>query len=64
MKNKDVSEDPVIRRFLLLLKPIRKEIKSVYLFGSRSRDDWRPDSDYDILIVLERKERTCSKGRN
>ncbi len=57
MKNRDLSNEPVIKRFLLLLEPIRKEIKSVYLFGSRSRDDWRPDSDYDILIVVEKKER-------
>ncbi|MBC7319529.1 nucleotidyltransferase domain-containing protein [bacterium] len=27
-----------------------------FLFGSRARDDWRPDSDYDILIVLENRE--------
>ncbi len=58
MKNKGLlNDDPVIRRFLSHLKPLSKEIKSVYLFGSRSRDDWRPDSDYDILIVLERKDR-------
>lgn len=58
MENKSLLyDDPVIRRFLSLLSPIMKEIKSIYLFGSRSRDDWRPDSDYDILIVLERKER-------
>lgn len=29
----------------------------MYLFGSRCRDNWRPDSDYDILIVLEKKDR-------
>lgn len=29
----------------------------MYLFGSRCRDDWRPDSDYDILIVLRKKNR-------
>lgn len=27
------------------------------LFGSRARGDEKPDSDYDILVVLEKKER-------
>lgn len=25
----------------------------MYLFGSRARGDARPDSDYDVLVVLE-----------
>ena len=25
---------------------------TVCLFGSRVRDDWRPDSDYDILVIV------------
>lgn len=29
------------------------EIEKIYLFGSRSRSDYKPDSDYDILIVLK-----------
>lgn len=58
MKNKRLlSGNHVIRRFLSLLSPLRKEIKYIYLFGSRCRDDWRPDSDYDILIVVEKKDR-------
>ncbi len=32
-------------------------IATIYLFGSRCRQDWGPDSDYDVLIVLERKNR-------
>lgn len=47
----------IIERFLSLISPIEGEIKELYLFGSRSREDWRPDSDYDILIVLEKKDR-------
>lgn len=27
------------------------------MFGSRCLEDWRPDSDYDILIVVDRKGR-------
>ncbi|MCX7795286.1 MAG: nucleotidyltransferase domain-containing protein [bacterium] len=48
--------DKIIEEFLQKITPIRGRILEMYLFGSRARDDWRPDSDYDILIVLENKE--------
>ncbi len=32
------------------------EIQEVYLFGSRARGDWRPDSDYDLLMVVNKKD--------
>ncbi len=48
--------DSVVERFLAALPP-GKWIKEVYLFGSRCRADWRPDSDYEIMIVVDRKER-------
>ncbi len=47
----------IIDKFLSLISPVGEEVKEMYLFGSRCRDDWRPDSDYDILIVLEKKDR-------
>lgn len=50
--------DKIIIGFLDLISPFKKDIKEMYLFGSRCRDDWRPDSDYDILILLEKKDRT------
>ena len=29
----------------------------MYLFGSRARGDWRPDSDFDILVIVpERRQ--------
>ncbi len=36
-----------------IVKPIAEEygMKKVFLFGSRARGDYRPDSDYDFLIV-------------
>jgi len=49
--------DTIVERFMAMLSPLKKGIREVYLFGSRCRDDWRPDSDYDILIVVERKDR-------
>ncbi|MBI5379946.1 MAG: nucleotidyltransferase domain-containing protein [Nitrospirae bacterium] len=56
---RDFTRDPVVRRFLTLIAPLplMKNIKEIYLFGSRCRDDWSPDSDYDILLVVSRKER-------
>ena len=49
--------DPIIERFLKSISPLKKHIEEIYLFGSRCRDDWRPDSDYDLLIVVESKKR-------
>lgn len=49
--------DEVITGFLNSISPLMDSIKGIYLFGSRCRDDWRPDSDYDILIVFDKKER-------
>ena len=47
--------DKIVEHFLELIQPCIADIEEIYLFGSRCRDDWRPDSDYDILIVLEKK---------
>ncbi len=50
-------DNEIINKFLELISPVKGSIKDIYLFGSRCREDWRPDSDYDILIVLEKKDR-------
>lgn len=55
--NKKLYIDPIIERFLNMLSPLMRNIEEIYLFGSRCRDDWRPDSDYDILIVVNRKDK-------
>ena len=53
-----VRNDKIIEEFMRLISPFMKQdITAIYLFGSRCRGDWRPDSDYDILIVLEKKDR-------
>jgi len=38
----------LVRRLVDALHPER-----IYLFGSRARGDHRPDSDYDVLVLLE-----------
>jgi len=48
-------QDPVLKMFLEGAKKFR-EVVSIYLFGSRARETFRPDSDYDLLIVTEDKK--------
>jgi predicted nucleotidyltransferase len=45
----DATLDEMIQRLVDGFAPRR-----IYLFGSRARGDQRPDSDYDLLVVLER----------
>lgn len=47
--------DEIVNKFLDIIAPTLKQIRDIYLFGSRCRDDWHPDSDYDILIVVKKK---------
>ena len=46
--------DPVVPR---LKKELEKlygpRLKQVLLYGSRARGDHNPDSDYDVLVILE-----------
>ena len=52
-----VSSHPALRKFLEAIRPVRNEIAALYLFGSRARGDWRPDSDFDVLVIVpERKQ--------
>ncbi len=51
------SSDPIVSQFLKLISPLTDDINDIYLFGSRCREDWRPDSDYDILIVFKKKNK-------
>jgi len=48
--------DPVVADFLDRIEGIRPTIDRLVLFGSRARGDHRPDSDYDLLIVVVRRE--------
>jgi predicted nucleotidyltransferase len=57
IKKTMIINDIVMDFFLEIIRPFMDDIEEMYLFGSRCRNDWRPDSDYDILIVLERKNR-------
>jgi uncharacterized protein len=46
--------DPVLTRFRAALDLVYADrVERVVLFGSRARDDARPDSDYDVAVFLK-----------
>jgi uncharacterized protein len=49
--------DEIIKTFLDRISPVKDDVCPMLQFGSRCRDDFRPDSDYDLLVVLEKKDR-------
>ena len=44
--------DQFVRRFLDRLSPVSGTIRAIYVFGSRAKGTHRPDSDYDLLLVV------------
>jgi uncharacterized protein len=52
-----VTSHPVLQMFLDGIRPVQDMISSLYLFGSRARGDWRPDSDFDVLVVVPERTR-------
>ena len=50
-------DDPTLEVFLASLAAVRERIEKIILFGSRVRGDEKPYSDYDVLLVVEERER-------
>ncbi len=48
--------DPALRMFLEKARVLRDQITALYLFGSRARGDWRPDSDFDVLVIVPERQ--------
>lgn len=49
---KDAKLAKIVERLVHAFSPSR-----VYLFGSKARGDSGPDSDYDLLVVVPRRDR-------
>lgn len=49
-----ILADPVLHRLKKELESLYgPRLKRVLLYGSRARGDHQPDSDYDVLVVLQ-----------
>jgi predicted nucleotidyltransferase len=52
--DKRLPDDPILARLKRELEALYgPRLKQVLLYGSRARGDFREDSDYDVLVVLE-----------
>lgn len=51
-----MNQTQVIQRITELGRKILPEGASLWLYGSRARGDNSPDSDYDLLILLDKDE--------
>lgn len=51
-----IEADSVLGDFLRRIASVRPCIKRIVLFGSRARGTERPDSDYDLLLVVTQKD--------
>lgn len=54
MSSKAVSRSTAIEELSKVVAPLaaKYHIAAVYLFGSRARDDFKDDSDYDFIIEV------------
>ncbi len=51
-----IESDVVLNEFLARIATVRPQIRRIVLFGSRARGTHRPDSDYDLLVVVSQKD--------
>lgn len=49
--------DTALDSFLRKIAGIRGDVVELYLYGSRARGDHRPDSDYDVFVVVRERTR-------
>jgi predicted nucleotidyltransferase len=46
------DQDPILNEICMRLNQ-EFNPKKIYLFGSRARGDHKPDSDYDLVLVID-----------
>ncbi len=51
-----LQRDRALRLFIEKVGQLPRPPEMVVLYGSRARGDHRPDSDYDLLVVLSEKD--------
>ena len=51
-----LEDDPILQRFIRSVRDLRPQIRKIVLFGSRARGEELPWSDYDLLVLVERRE--------
>jgi len=56
-----MTENEFIKQIKVSSKQLLPEGTSLWLFGSRARGDNREDSDWDILVLLNREGRATGK---
>jgi hypothetical protein len=55
-----VQDDPVLRQFLQKIADVRGRIGKIVLFGSRARGDNKPWSDYDVLLLVDKRDQALT----
>jgi predicted nucleotidyltransferase len=58
-----VIKEAVIAKFLEGCKSLKQKIKAIYFFGSRAKGMERPDSDYDLFLVVTKDFTLSDKDR-
>lgn len=58
-----MQKDPVIARFIGGMGRLRRKINTIYLFGSRARSQARPDSDYDLFLIVSQDFSLSDKSK-
>jgi predicted nucleotidyltransferase len=42
----------------IVKKKLRNNLKKIILFGSHARGDYKDGSDYDILVIVDKKDKS------